>query len=100
MKTQLRENYYVPFVKKAFMSKTSLKYHEGVSHSASASVKNVKCKLCDKTFRHALSLKRHIKSMHSEDPEMYQCEECYKTFRRTMLGNDWHIISHHPMSSH
>ena len=62
------------------MSRTSLKYHVGVSHSVSGS--NVKCKLCNVTFGHALSLKRHMKSMHRNNPEIYQCEDCQKTFKR------------------
>jgi ribosomal protein L37AE/L43A len=62
------------------MYKTSLKYHVRVSHSASG--KKFKCKFCDKTFLHTLPLKRHIKSMYSEDLGIYQCDECYKTFRR------------------
>ena len=37
---------------------------------------------CDKTFKHYVSLKRHFDSKHKENPKLYKCIDCNKTFKR------------------
>ena len=48
---------------KAFMSRTSLDYHTETVHGENSSVK---CKICEKEFRHEQVLKRHLKSVHKD----------------------------------
>ena len=43
---------------KSFMSQTSYDYHLDVSHKLGDS--GIKCKVCEKTFQHSVTLKRHM----------------------------------------
>ena len=70
---------------KSFMSKTSLNYHIGVTHSESKPVHQ--CIVCKKVFSHEQSLKRHKSTGRcyikiDENRIRPKCKLCLKTFSR------------------
>ena len=55
--------------------------------------KDYKCESCDESFSRALSLKKHIRTIHDEDVNsklLYKCEFCEKRFRQS-YHLAWHM---------
>ena len=65
--------------KKYFMSRTAVRYHKKMFHSAEKP--SVQCKICQKIVGHDITLKRHHK-IHDEDALVYDCNLCNKVFTR------------------
>ena len=68
---------------------SNIKWHIRILHNGE---KLQKCKNCDKSFGHALSLKKHIEMIH--EAIKYECDCCDKSFS-TLQSMKKHIHTVH-----